>query len=100
MSGSQGDHRRTEPTRIEWDQVLRGLVFEAWSLRGTDEFTAALHAIVDAFYAWPLVEALHYIDEARQLLAEHDRERDDEELRWYAEVFSVLDRRRTTEMAA
>jgi hypothetical protein len=68
----------------EWDAVLRGLVFEAHALKDSDEFDAALHAIVDAHAAWPLAEMLFYLDDARELLAESEQA----ELDWYDEVFA------------
>ena len=86
---------------FEWGQVLRGLVYEAFALRGAgDEYTAALHAIVDAYYGWPLAQALMYLDDARQLLADDHHERERAELAWYADVFAALDRRRETEAMA
>jgi hypothetical protein len=39
-----------------WDNVLRGLVDEAFEVRGTSTFLAATEAIVTAFIRWPLVE--------------------------------------------
>jgi len=72
----------------QWDEVLRGLVYEAHALQGSDEFESALHAIVDAHAAWPLAEMLFYIDEARELLAEGEQA----ELDWYDAVFASTDR--------
>lgn len=74
----------------EWDQVLRGLVFEAWAAKETDDFDAAVHRIIDAHAVWPLAEAEWYLDRAAELIAEGEQE----DLEWYEAVFASFDRKR------
>ena len=79
----------------EWDQVLRALVFDAFDKRGTDEFDAALEAIVDAYYMWPLAEAEMYLDRAREIADKAAEAEKFAEERWYELVFESIDARRS-----
>lgn len=51
------------------DDLLRGLVFAAFDVRGTDESPAACARLVDAFVLWPLVELEVALQAVRAQLA-------------------------------
>jgi hypothetical protein len=76
----------------EWDDVLRALVYDAYGKQGTDEFDAALRAIVDADVEWPLAEMLFYLDQAREIITAEETARAAEELAWYETVFESIER--------
>jgi hypothetical protein len=52
------ERRRMSAPAASWDHVLRGLVSEAFDVRGTADSRRAYEAITRGWAVWPLAEAL------------------------------------------